>query len=256
MKRTLATLLVLSAIGRVAAAPVSVRYAEGVAHGFLTLRTVDGVLIANGDLLQVAQDSAVEKRMVFHFKDGSSFEEKTVFTEQQVYALRGYSLTQRGPAFSQDVEIALERAAGKYRVKTKDHTGGEEKLLEGTLELPADVYNGMILTIVKDLPTGAGETIHYVAFTPEPRLIQLEIVPEGEHKVLIGDLAKSAVHYVLKPRLGIWLKLFATVLRRVPPDDHAWIVMDGVPAFARFEGPLAVAGPVWRIELVSPRWPE
>jgi len=35
----------------VAAAPVPVRFAEGVAHGFLALRTADNVLIASGDLL-------------------------------------------------------------------------------------------------------------------------------------------------------------------------------------------------------------
>ena len=36
-----------------AAAPVPVRFVEGATHGFLVLRTVDGVLLASGDLLQV-----------------------------------------------------------------------------------------------------------------------------------------------------------------------------------------------------------
>ena len=49
-------------------------------------------------------------------------------------------------------------------------------------------------------------------------------VEAGEHKVLVGELAKTASHYVLKPRLGTWLKLFATVLGRMPPDYHAWVV--------------------------------
>jgi hypothetical protein len=40
----------------------------------------------------------------------------------------------------------------------------------------------------------------------------LELAAEGEHKVLIGELAKTATHYVLRPRLGSWLKLFATLL--------------------------------------------
>jgi hypothetical protein len=81
------------------------------------------------------------------------------------------------------------------------------------------------------------------------------LVPAGEHKVLVGELAKPAVHYVLKPRLGAWLKFFARLLGRTPPDYHAWIVTDTVPAFVRFEGPLYTTGPVWRIELTSPRWP-
>jgi hypothetical protein len=74
--------------------------------------------------------------------------------------------------------------------------------------------------------------------------------------VVIGELAKTATRYVLKPKLGSWLKLFATLLGRVPPDSHAWIVVDEPPAFVRFEGPLYTTGPVWRIETTSPRWPD
>ena len=33
-------------------------------------------------------------------------------------------------------------------------------------------------------------------------------------------------------------------------------ILDDVPAFVRFEGPLFTTGPVWRIELTSPHWPE
>lgn len=253
---TLGLLVLAMAMNPLAAAPVPVRFAEGVTHGFLLLRSLDGILLATGDLLQIARGGEVEKRMVFRFTDGSVFEESTVFTERGVYTLRSYRLVQRGPVFSEDIEISLERATGKYRVKTKAHEGGRENTLEGILDLPPDVYNGLILTVVKDLPKGASETVHYVAFTPEPRIIQLEMTPANEQKVLVGKLEKTAVHYVLKPRLGIWLKLFATLLGRVPPDEHVWFISDEVPAFVRFEGPLYTTGPVWRIELTSPRWPE
>ena len=78
----------------------------------------------------------------------------------------------------------------------------------------------------------------------------------GEHKVLVGELAKSATHYVFSPRPGAWLTFLATLLGRMPPDSHAWIVTDELPAFVRFEGPLHPAGAAWRIELTSPRWPD
>jgi hypothetical protein len=239
-----------------AAAPVPVRFVEGAMHGFLVLRTADGPLIASGDLLQLGQGGRVESRMVFRFKDGSVFDERAVFTQQRVFTLQSYRLVQRGPVFADDTDISLQQGSGKYRVKTKARQDGREKLLEGTLDLPADVYNGMVLTVAKNLPKGAGETVHVVAFTPKPRLIQLELAPAGEHQVLVGELQKTAIHYVFKPQLGIGLKLFATLLGRLPSDYHAWIVTGEVPAFARFEGPLYPAGPVWRIELASPRWPE
>jgi hypothetical protein len=237
-----------------AAAPVPVRFVEGTMHGFLVLRTVNSILIASGDLLQVGRGGEVKSRMVFRFKDGSVFDETVVFTQQRVFTMQSYHLVQRGPVFTEDTEISLERASGKYRVKTKAHKDGREEVLDGTLDLPPDVYNGMVFIVTKNLPKRASETVHVVAFTPKPRLIQLELAPAGEHHVLVGELTKTAVHYVFKPQLGIGLKLFATLLGRVPPDSHAWIITDEVPAFVRFEGPLYTTGPVWRIELTSPRW--
>lgn len=256
-KAAILGLLVLgAAMNTLVAAQVPVRFAEGSLHGFLALRSTDGALVAEGDLLQVARGGEVEKRMVFRFEDGSVLEESVAFTQQDVYTMQRYHLLQRGPIFPEDIEVSLERATGKYSVKTKAHKDGRESVFEGTVELPPDVYNGLILSIVKDLPKGASETIHFVAFTPEPRLIELAVAPAGEQKVMVGHLTKTAVHYVLKPQLGIWLTFFAKVLGRMPPDVHVWILMDDVPAFVRFEGPLYPTGPVWRIQLTSPRWPQ
>jgi hypothetical protein len=238
------------------AAPVAVRFVEGVTHGFLVLRNVNGGLLASGDLLQVQRGSQVESRMVFRFKDGSLYDETVVFTQERVFTMQSYHLVHRGPAFTEDTEISLERASGKYRVKTKAHKDGQEQVLNGTLDLPPDVYNGMVITVAKNLSKGASETVHIVAFTPTPRLIQLEFAPGGEQKVLIGELGKTATHYVLKPRLGPLLNLFATLLGRAPPDSHAWIIKDELPAFVRFEGPLVTMGSAWRIETTGPRWPD
>jgi hypothetical protein len=251
----LGAVVVAAALNPLMAAAIPVRFAEGVTHGFLVLRGVDGAMLAQGDLLQVARESEIDKRMVFRFKDGSVFDERVTYTERGVYALKSYSLSKTGPAFEADTEISMTTATGAYRVKTKDRKGGAEKILEGKLDFPADVYNGMILTVVKDLSKGAGEIIHYVAFTPQPRVIELELTPVGEQKITVGELTKTAVHYVMKPRLGIWLRFFATILRRVPEDFHAWILTDEVPAFVGFEGSLTTPGPVWRIDLVSPRRP-
>lgn len=238
------------------ASPVPVRFTEGSLHGFLVLSTSQGVLIASGDLLQVARDGEVKSRLVFHFKDGSVLDETVVFTQRNVFTMQSYHLVQRGPVFPEDTEISLERASGKYHVRTRSRKDGREKVRDGTLALPPDVSNGMVLTLVKNLSAGAGETVHMVAFTPAPRIIKLELAPAGEQKVVVGGTEKTATRYVLRPILGTWLKLFASLLGRTPPDNHAWIVTADVPAFVKFEGPLYMNGPVWRIELTSPRWPD
>jgi len=252
----LGLLVLATTVGTLTAAEVPVRFVEGVLHGFLVLRTVDGVELAQGDLLQVNREGEIKSRTVFLFNDGSTMDETVVFTQRRVFTMQSYHLVQRGRVFPEDTELSLERATGKYRVTTRDHKDGREKVLEGTLDLPADVYNGMIPTIAQNLHQGASETVHLVALTPKPRVIQLEIAPANNQKILVGKLEKTAVHYVLKPRLGTLLKLFATLLGRVPPDEHLWIVVDEVPAFVRVEGPFYMKGPVWRIELTSPRWPE
>jgi hypothetical protein len=81
------------------AAPVRVRYVEGSLHGFLALRSIDGALVAEGDLLQNVRGEVAEKRMVFRFKDGSVLEESVAFTQKIVYTMQSYHLLQRGPIF-------------------------------------------------------------------------------------------------------------------------------------------------------------
>jgi hypothetical protein len=259
MKALAVGMLILAALlgwpGLAMAAPVPVGFFEGTTRAFLLLHTIEGVFLGRGDLIQVVRGGEIDSRMVFRFEDGSVFDETVVFTQQRFFTLEKYTLAQRGPAFKEDIEVSMERS-GKYRVKTKPREGGEEKTFEGTLDLPPDVYNGLVLTVVKNLPKGAGETIHLVAFTPTPRLIQLELTPVGERKVLVGGIAKTAAHYLLHPKLGVWLELFARILGRLPPDYNAWIIPDEPPAFVRFEGQLSPTGPVWRVELTLPRWPD
>jgi len=145
-----------------------VRFTEGVTRGFLVLRTLDGGLIAAGDLLQVARGGKVESRMLFHFKDGSLFDETVVFTQQRVFAMHSYHLVQRGPAFADDTEISLQRASGKYSVKNQVPQGRTGGVIDGTLKLPADVYNGIVITAVKNLPKGAGRPCIWWPSHPSP----------------------------------------------------------------------------------------
>jgi len=229
-----------------------VRFVEGVVHGFLVLRTLDGDPIASGDLRQVNAGGNVKSHMVFGFKDGSVLDETVTFTQGQVFTMQRYHLIQRGPVFSKDSYISLDRASGKYSVKTKDHDDAKEDMEDGTLELPSDVYNGMIFIILKNLDKGAAETIHVVTFTPKPQIIELELLPTGRERISAGNASKTANSYILRPKLGTARKLLATLAGRVPPDNHAWILADEVPTFVSFQGTLFMGGPVWRIELTSP----
>jgi hypothetical protein len=246
----------LAAAGRPAAdgAPMPVRYPEGALHGFLVLRTLEGRSLAQGDQLVDVRDGAVESRMRFRFADGSVHDERVTFTQDSVFRMRRYTLAQHGPAFPADVEVALDGATGWYRVVSRARDGKRE-VEEDTLDLPPDTYNGMLLTIAKNLPAGAAREVHFVAFTPKPQLIGLGVEPAGGDTLFFGAVARTAVHYVVKPRLGAVRQIFATLLGKDPPDNHVWLVTDDLPGFVRFEGPLYLSGPAWRIELAAPRWP-
>ena len=48
----------------------------------------------------------------------------------------------------------------------------------------------------------------------------------------------------------------APLLGKEPPNIHVWILRGKAPAFVKSEGPLYNGGPIWRIELTSPVWPD
>ncbi|MHB1863658.1 MAG: hypothetical protein ACYCVL_11865 [Gemmatimonadaceae bacterium] len=236
------------------AAPIAVRYAEGSVHGFLALSTAAGAPLANGDVLEVATNGVVASRLVFHFADSSLFEESVTFTEDGVFAMQDYHLVQRGPAFAQDLDASLS-GSGKYLVITKSHQDGRERRYAGTLSLPRDVYDGMVIIIAKNVSPRTNTTIHIVAFTPAPHVIKLELAPSGSSRVLLGNHAETAVRFEVKPELGFWLRLGANLTGQLPPDSKVWIIPGHAPAFVGFEGPL-YTGPVWRIALAKPTWPQ
>jgi hypothetical protein len=234
--------------------PVAVRYAEGIVHGFLALRTLDGETIANGDLIQVARGNRVTGRLVFRFKDGSLHEETAVYSQRGTFRLVSDHLVQKGPMFPQPLEMTID-AGGDVTVRyTNDH--GEQKVESEHLELPADLANGLVLTLLKNVrPDAPPKTLAYVAATPKPRLVKLEIKSAGQERFTTGGVRRAATRYVLKVDIGGVSGLLAPLVGKQPPDSHVWVLGGEAPAFVKAEQALYLGGPVWRIELVSPVWP-
>ena len=235
-------------------AAVPVRFAEGTTHGFLQLTTLGGKRLANGDLLITVKGGVATSRMVFHFGDSSFFEETVTFTQNRTFALHDYHLVHRGPAFPFDIDARLS-STGRYTIVSKEHDDdGKDDVhnYEGTLDLPADTYNGMVITIAKNLAPSGSRRVHIVGFTPKPMLIELAFIPGAGEQVSIGARHEAVTHYVLDAKLGDVTGFFAKLVGKNPPDSHTWIVTDDVPAFLRYEGPL-FTGPAWRIEQVMPQ---
>lgn len=243
----------LATPGRAAAEPVAVRFIEGVTRGFLTVSGLDGKSLGQGDITQVAHPTYVESRMIFRLHDGSLHDETVTFSQNKVFKLGRFKLIQKGPAFPEPAEISLDTGTGDYLVKTFPGDRSREKVHQGKLEVPSDTYNGMIVTVLRNLPRGAGASVHYVAFTPKPYLIELDLRPQSAEKIRVGDESRAATRYELVARMGFLLRLGASILGKTPGSQHCWILADPVPSFVGCEAALAsVAGPHWRIGLASP----
>jgi hypothetical protein len=237
------------------AAQVAVRHTEGVVHGFLVLRTMDGETLADGDLIQIARGDRVTSRLVFHFKDGSVHDETAVFSQRGRFRLLRDHLVQKGPAFPRPVDVAIDGATGQVAVRYTDDDGKPQTATE-RLALPLDVANGMILTLLKNLrPDTSQATLSMVAATPRPRLVKLAITAGNEEPLSIAGSPRQAMHYIVKVEIGGLAGLLAPLLGKQPPDSHVWILDGEAPAFVKSEGPLYLGGPSWRIELTSPVWP-
>lgn len=248
MRRALLPVIGFALLGATAAAvhaePVTVRYTEGVTRGFPVLRAPSGDVLAHGDLVQVAYADRVESRLVFRFRDGSLYDESVSFDQRGVFTLLSYRIVQRGPSFPESLDATLDRATGDYRVRYRADQDSPEEVLTGRFDVPADAYNGLLSTLLKNLEPGKSHTVQIIAFTPKPRAIKMLLTPMAQEPVAMGAMPVPATRFHIKPQLGMLASLLVMAL----PDVKTWIANGEAPAFLRFEGPLFFMGPVWRID--------
>lgn len=156
------------------AAPVAVRVRECAAHGFVDFFDGD-TRIANGELIQFRRGQGrLENRLTIAFEDGSLHEETLTFSQKRFFRLHTYHLVQRGPSFPESVDVSFDDT-GRYQARVTK-PGREEETHDGHVDVPADVYNGLASTLLKNLAPGETAAVHTLAFTPKPRLLE---VPRG-----------------------------------------------------------------------------
>jgi hypothetical protein len=112
-------------------------------------------------------------------------DERVTFTQKRVFSLQSYKLIQRGPSFPATIDVAMERKTGEYRVQS---------FQDGS---------------------GSRETVHFIAFTPEPKVIELKLIAATKRTIHIGDLAKQVTQYVLEPQLNSVTMFFGKLLGKL-----------------------------------------
>jgi hypothetical protein len=248
---------VLTLAGSLKSDQIVTRYTEGIVHGFLVLRDMDDKILASGELSQNAVGNRVTSELVFRFRDGSLHEETTVFSQRKVFQLLTYHLVQKGPAFKRATDMTINTATGLVTVISNDDDG-KVKTYSETMNLPPDLANGLITTLIKDIaPKAPKTTVSMVASTPKPRLVKLVVKPEEvEDSFSVAGSPHKALHYTVKVDIGGIGGVVAPIVGKQPPDTHVWMVGGKSPGFLKSEGPLSDGGPIWKIELTSPVWPK
>src|SRR5437763_12196223 len=137
--------IVLLQPGALPAEPIPVRHREGTNHGFLAVRTLEGKILAAGDLTQSVRKNVVVSRLVFRFRDGSVDDETATFSQDHDFRLISDHHVQKGPSFPQPTDVSIDAPAGQVTVRYAEK--GNEKVEKKQMDLPPDLANGIILDI-------------------------------------------------------------------------------------------------------------
>jgi hypothetical protein len=182
-------------------------------------------------------------------------DETAVFTQGREFQLVSDHLVQKGPAFPRAIDMTIDRAAGRVTARyTNDH--GEAKVEDEKMDLPPDLANGMLITVLKNMQREAiPKSLSLIVATPKPRLVKLKLSVAGADPFSIAGARKQATHYVLKIELGGVTGLVAPIVGKDPPDAHVWILEGEAPAFIRSRSQMFVDAPLWQIDQVGPAWP-
>jgi hypothetical protein len=103
-----------------------------------------------------------------------------------------------GPRSLSSLALSLDRKGGVYRVQSLE-SDPARTLASGRLDLPPDLCNGMVLTRLRQLASEGEGTGHVVAFTPEPKVVPLKLMPGSTSTIRIGHLTKRVTQYALAP---------------------------------------------------------
>jgi hypothetical protein len=180
--------------GPLSAEPIYVRYPEGTTHGFLALRTLEGKLLASGDLTEVVHGNQVESHLVFRFKDGSVDDDTTVFSQHGTFRLISDHHVQKGPSFPHPSNVSINASTGQVTVGYQDKD--REKLETDHLDLPPDLANGILLNILKNISPDTKETkVSYVGGAPKPRVVHLSITTDGKETFSVAGARHKATPF-------------------------------------------------------------
>jgi hypothetical protein len=256
--RILICIALLTIATSVLAEQVRVAQRQGFQRGFLVLKDQDGKEIAVGDETNEVRGGVVHARTVFHFRDGSIDDEETWYRQNTTFQLIRDHRIQKGPSYPKPSDITIDVPKGEVTwVDESDKSGddGSKQSKSKQMKLPADLSNGMVPLLIQNLPRRATEMkLSYLAVDTKPRIVTLDIKPDGTDKVLVGVDGREADRFNIHTDIGGIAGVVAPIVGEQPPDIKMWFVGGAISTFVRMQGPFYQKGPVWTVYLTAPTW--
>ncbi len=247
-------MLVCAAELTVFAESIEVRHPEGTLHGFLALSTRQGQVLADGDLIEVVHGDHVKTHLTFRFKDGSLDDETAEYTQHGVFRLISDHHIQKGPYFPHPLDMTIDVAKGTVVIRSPGKDGKYEATTSN-IKMPADLYNGLVIPVIKNISPDAGETkVSMIVAAPKPRVVTLDMMPMAPGTFYLAGMPRKATVYEIKIEIGGIAGIIAPVIGKQPPDISIEIFQGEMPAFLRESGPIFEGGEILTISLIGPTW--
>jgi hypothetical protein len=222
--------------------PIQLQWMEGDVAGMTPIWSPDATrVIGSIEYRQHRQGDRLDATRVARFADGSSDEDQVeARVGGTLEALNGRSIIrdQRGASV---VDLAIDVPGG--HITGFSANGGDRTTYDEKVQLPAGTYWGpLVFIVVKNFDQNASDgrlVFRTVAATPKPRVIDLELVRDGQTSVTPPGATLDVELLSLRPTIN-WL--VDPIVRRFAPRTQFFIRPGAPPALARYEGPRNYAG--------------
>ncbi len=211
-----------------------------VARGFPSMRDLQGRPLAEGDFAQWMEDGRLHMRIRYDFGNGRRIEEGAVVGEHPADRRREiaqeawtWEETRAGQRFRRfEVDFGTGTATGEKREGEGIERWSEEIEVEAGRSFAGFAFTLALAAYRDRLVGGQTMELQAVVFTPEPRVVDVQLSHGGTERVRMAGRSVSGDRFDIVPQVPWVAELFVDA-----PDTHIWLTRP--PAgFLRWEGPL------------------
>jgi hypothetical protein len=226
---------------REAGDPIQLAWTEGDVAGFSRILSPEGKVIGTIEYHQHRRGDVLAAIRLAHFNDGSSDEDQVeARVGKPLEAIRGRSIIRDMRAIPV-LDLTIDVAGG--RITGFSGVGKERETYDEHVTLSTATYWGPLVAIVlRNFDTNASDDrliFRTVVATPKPRVLDMELVREGQTTVNRPGDRLEAVRFALRPTINL---LIDPIVQRLAPKTEFFVQPGTPPAIARFAGPRNYAG--------------